>query len=491
MRMFSKISRTAVLVGGLFMWLPYCLAQDTSSAGQQQPTTGQGQPTNQNETDSGAKPAASGGPVSEAQLVVPDTLPLAGAQNLTLGSPAAGHNILLPSFGVITQIQSNPYNSSQTSSPTVVSSTYLTGRLAMNRTSGSSQLSLDYLAGGSFSTDAVRSSSGIQSLNFSNSHQWGRWTLLVGDHFNYTAQSPFGFGGVGGLGNLGVGLGNSGNPGFRQGFLPGQSIFLNGVPQISNAVVGEVDYASTPRSSLSFAGSYGLLDFVGSSLQNTSNATFQSGWSYLLDRKNSMSLSYRFNDLMFGPAYTGFQGIKDHGVQVSYARRLVGRLSLQVGAGPDIRIFSAPLAGSSRVVSWAAASSLIYQYHYWGAGFSYNHSLTGGSGTFLGATTDLFTGNINRSFGRDWDGGISAGYSRNQALQQTTVGANSIAPQAWFGTLQASRHFVRYGSLFIGFNVSGQSGLASVCSQPACKVNTLSTAVSIGYNWGLRPVVMN
>jgi hypothetical protein len=490
--MLKIIYAISVLALGISGAASPAAAQSTSTSSQE--PVPPSPPANVGGNEPVAKPAATGGPVTPEEITVPDSLPLVGAQNLTLGSTLSGHNFLLPSFGVITQVQINPYNSSGANgSSSLVSSTYLTGRLALNRTSGNSQLMLDYLAGGSFSSNSSQGNSGIQSLNFSEAFQKGRWTFMVGDHLSYTAQSPFGFGGIGGLGNFGVGLGSAGgsSTGFQPGFTPTQSVYIDGVPQVSNGAVGEVDYKFSPRASLTFAGSYGLLDFIGNGFQNSSSATFQGGYNYLLDRSNSVGVFYRYSDLMFGPAYQLVSGIQDHSVQATYARRLVGRLSLQVGAGPDFRMYRSPLAGPANEVSWAAMASLTYQHRYLSAGLTYSHSLTGGSGTFLGANTDLFSGDVNRSFGRNWDAGLSFGYSRNQALQQTTAVASGIAPQAWYSALHASRHFVRYGSLFISVNASGQSNISAVCSVAACNVNSLSTSVSLGYNWGLRPIVLN
>jgi len=317
----------------------------------------------------------------------------------------------------------------------------------------------------------------------------GRWSTLIGDQLSYTPQSPFGFGGLGSLNNLGVGLGNGvgSNSDFRSSFLPGQSILISGSPQISNAAIGEVDYALSHRASLTFAGSYGLLDFVNPGFQNSSSATFQGGYNYLLDRKNSVAVFYRFNVNIFSGLS---QRIEDHSIQVSYARRITGQLSFQVGAGPDVLIYKSPLAGPSTVASWTVSSSLGYQYRHLGTGFSYNHSVTGGSGLLPGAQTDLFSGNLNHAINRDWEGSVSTGYSWNHALQQTTLNANTSSPQAWFAAVRVSRHFVRYGSLFLAYSASGQSSLASLCTLPACRVSSLSNTVSVGYNWGLRPIVL-
>ena len=482
--MMNKICLSGMILSGLVLCVPIGSAQ-SPNAGAQQPLSPNPEAVG---STSAPRAAASGSPVIDVQEVVADTTPLAGAQNLTLGLPPYGHSFLLPSFGVAFQAQTNPYNSGP-NSPGVIESTYLTGRLAMSRSTARSDVSLDYLTGGSFSSDSNQGNSGIQSLHFSDTIHWGRWSTMFGDQLSYTSQSPFGFGGLGGLNTLGVGLGSvaGSNSGFRDGFLPSQSILITGAAQISNSAVGEVDYSLSRRASLTFVGSYGLLDFVNNGFQNSSKSTFQGGYNYLLDRKNSIAVFYRFNVNMFSGLS---QRIEDHSVQLSLARRITGRLSFQVGAGPDVLVFKSPLTGAGTVASWTASSSLRYQYRHLGAGFTYSHSVTEGSGLLVGAQTHLVSGYLKHSFNRDWEGTVSTGYSRNQALQQTTPNASSISPQGWFAAAQVSRHFVRYGSLFIAYGASGQSSLASICTLPACRVNTLSSTVSIGYNWGLRPILV-
>jgi hypothetical protein len=312
---------------------------------------------------------------------------------------------------------------------------------------------------------------------------------MFGDQLSYTSQSPFGFGGLGGLNNLGVGLGNGvgSTSQFRPGFLPDQSILINGSPQLSNAAIGEVDYALSHRSSLTFAGSYDNLYFVNSGFHAGSSAAFQGGYNHSLDRMNSIAVFYGFSEFMFGNLA---QKIQNHSVQISYARRITGRLSFQVGAGPMVELFRSPLAGPGTVATWTASASLNYQHRHTGTALNYNHLATGGSGVLAGASTDLFSGSMNHSFNRDWEGEVSSGYSRNHALQQTTPNASTISPQGWFATARVSRHFVRYGSLYVSYGVSGETGLGAVCTLPACTANSLAHTVAIGYNWGLRPVVL-
>ena len=440
------------------------------------------------------KPALTGDSTSaalqpEAPRDTPDTRPLAGAQNLSLGSQATSHSFLLPSFGVTTQVQTNPYGSGQANAPDRISTTYVSGRVALNKISGRSELLLDYLTGGGFSSDANQGNSIVQSLDFSETIRWGRWSQMFGDQFTYLPASSFGFSGLGGLNNLGVNLGTVGStPGFRQDILPNQSIITTGAPRLSNTVVAQTTYALGYRSSLSFVGAYSVLHFLDAGFQDSGTVSIRGGYNYLLSPKNSMSISYGFNRLMLSNSP---QGMDEHNVQLSFARRITGRLSFQVGAGPDVRIFRAPLAGPSTEVSWALYSALLgsYQFRHLDAGFNYTHSVSAGSGVLPGAQTDMVSGQLGRAFG-NWSTTIFSGYSKNRAFQQTILNANGISPQGWFAGAQASRHFVRYGSLFIAYNASGQSSLAAICSLPACQTNSLTHTISIGYNWGFRPIVL-
>jgi hypothetical protein len=422
---------------------------------------------------------------SSAPADIPDTRPVAGVQTIGLGSQATSHSFLLPSFGVTTQVQFNPYNSGSAGNPSPGSTTYLSGRLALNKISARSELLLDYLTAGGFANYPNGGSSAIQSLDFAETIRGGRWTQTFGEQFTYLPASSFNFGGMGGLGNFGVGLGGVGvAPGFRQDLVPNQSILTNGAARISNSALAQTTYALGYRSSLSFFGTYGTLHFLDGGLQNGTNIASGAGYNYLLSPLNSMSLSYGFSRFTFSQLAVGAES---HTALISFARRITGRLGFQVGAGPDFQVYRSPLAGPRSTFSWALNSGLNYQLRNWETGFNYSHSLTGGSGVLPGAETDMFSGRIGRAFG-SWQASVSAGYSRNKALLQTSFA--TISPQGWYGGAQVNRRFVSFGSLFISYNASGQSSLAAVCPLPACATNRVTQTVSLGYNWGFRPIVL-
>jgi hypothetical protein len=423
--------------------------------------------------------------LSNAVTDIPDTRPLAGTQNLSLGRQGTSHSFLLPSFGVTSQVQFNPNDSISAGNSSPASTTYLSGRIALNKISDRSELLVDYLASGGFSSYSQQGHSVVQSLDFAETIKRGRWSQMFGEQFTYLPASSFNFGGLGGFGNFGVSLAGVGiTPGFRQDLVPNQSILTNGAARISNAAIAQTTYALGYRSSLSLFGTYGTLHFLDSGFQNSSSVAGGAGYNYLLSPLNSMSVSYGFSRLMFANLPVGADS---HSVQLSFARRMTGRLSFQIGAGPDVQVYRSPLAGPGTILSWILNTGLNYRLRNWGMGFNYSHSLSDGSGVLAGAETDMVSGHLSRGFG-NWQGSADVGYSRNRALQRTSI--RTIAPQSWFAGAQMSRRFVSFGSLFFSYNVSRQSSLSAVCLLPACGTNRLTQTVSLGYNWGFRPIVL-
>jgi hypothetical protein len=442
--------------------------------------------------DDAPKPAAAGGDdsavvSSDGVPDTPDTRPVSGMQNVSLGSQSGSHSLVLPSFGVTSAVQMNPYQGTQSNTQSLTSTTYVSGRLGVNEISGHSELLFDYLAGGGFSNYSGQGSSLIQSLSVAETVHWGRWSQMFGDHLTYLPGSSFDFGGLGGLDNLGVNLGAVGStPGFRQDLLPNDSIMTAGDTAVSNSAMVQTSYALGYRSSLTFGGAYGTLNFLRGGLQDSNSVSATAGYNYLLSPLNSISISYGFGRMTLSGVPQRFD---NHAVQLSFARRLTGKMSFQVGAGPDVQLFDSTISGESRVVSWAAYSSMSYRIGRVASGLTYSHSLTGGSGVLPGAETDTVSGSLGRALGR-WHASLSGGYSSNQALQQTTGNTHPVRLQGWFAGVSASRSFLRLGSFFISYNVAGQSSLAGVCALPVCGTNTFIQTASAGYNWGFRPIIV-
>lgn len=439
------------------------------------------------QAEGGIKTADSGQEVTVSAQLVPDTRPLTGAQDLTLGTYSNAHNFLLPSISLTTQLDKNPPASGYNN---VTSLSYLLGRLDLSHVSRRSQLSLNYLGGGTLSTYGDIGNSIVQDLGFLESFNWRRWSLLLDNQVSYL--TPFGFGGVGGSGFLanasqfapGVGVGG-GATALQPILTPSQTIPTTGVPQLSNTVVTQAEYHFSRRSSWTAMGSYGLLQFFGAGYTNSSNALFQTGYNYQVSREGTIAVLYRFDEIRFTRRA---QGINDHVMQLSYARRIGGRLSFQAAAGPDIQTFQAPVSGSSTSASWSLHTTLNYQLRRsTSLGAGYDHLLTGGSGVLVGAQTDQVQGTLQRTLTRSWQGSVSAGFARNEALNQTASSANQGQFNSWYGTVRLS-HQLRPGTdFFLAYSMRTLGENTAACAGQDCGTSAVSHEISFGFNWGLHP----
>ena len=161
----------------------------------------------------------------EIQSVGNDQL-LSSVQAPTLGPVVSARNFLVPSFSATSQLA---MSSSGAGFAQPTDFNYLLGSLDLSHASNRSELLVHYTGGGMFSSYL---NSAIQDLEFSYTYKWQRWSLLLGEDVSFLSESPFGFGGVGGLEFL---SGNSafGPGGFLNGILgPNQTIPTIMVPAI-------------------------------------------------------------------------------------------------------------------------------------------------------------------------------------------------------------------------------------------------------------------
>lgn len=429
--------------------------------------------------------------------LTPDDRPLSGVQQLTLGQYTEVHSYILPSISVTTQLDSNPLGSGH---GPVSSVSYLLGRVNLEHSAGHSELFLDYAGGGTLSNDGSSGDSVIQDLEFSDRFQWQRWSLLVGDETAYLSQSPFGFGGVGGVGFLGGifqsgsgGIGSANAAFLNPAITPSQTISTADVARMSNLSVTQLDYKLSGRSSWTAAGGYALLHFFGSGYVNSSNLLFQTGFNHQIGPLDSIAVLYRLDDYRFSHLA---QGIEDHVAELSYARRITGRMSFQFAAGPELEVFKGAVIGSSNQLSWTVNSSLNYQYTRTSLSLTYDHLLTAGSGILVGAETDQVQAALNRPLSQTWQGRLSLGYASNRALAQTSTSVIQTNPSQprfnyWYGTVQFS-HQVRTGiDLFMAYQAQLQGSATAACGSATCTGSSVTHELSFGLNWGLRPIPLH
>lgn len=406
--------------------------------------------------------------------------PLSGVQEPTLGPNLGARNFLVPSISVTSQLATNSTGSGY-ARPTAFS--YLLGTLDLNRVSDRSELLLHYGGGGMFSSYL---NSAIQDLEFSYGYRWRRWSLLVGDQVSLLSESSFGFGGVGGLAFLNGGSLFGAGPFLNPSLNPNQTIPTILVPRLSNTAVGQIEYALSPRSSWTASSSYGMLNFLGAGFINSADGTFQTGYNYSLSPQSSVAVIYRFDAFRFTHLP---QKIEDHLVQFGYARYVTGRMSIRLAAGPSMEMLRGVLTGFGNRLSWALDSSVGYQLDDTTLLLTYDHLVTGGSGVLVGATTSQLEATLERKLTPRWQGSASLGYATNRSLLLTTTNLGKQEFNSWYVAVRFN-HQLRPGTaFFVGYGARRQAINAAACATLNCGTSLVGHEVSVGFNFGLRPVL--
>src|SRR5208282_2371000 len=423
--------------------------------------------------------------------IAPDTRSLAGAQELGLGMPRTEHSFWQPSVNVSSTFDSDALGATGG----WVAENSVTGGVDLHRMSGNTDLTLSYIGGAMFSTSSAIGNSVTQELAVGDKFTFRRWTLSLLEELTYIPEAGFGYsaglGGLPGLGGLGL----------ENGFVPDQSILTTWGQRLANSSIAQADYQLTPRSSLTFLGGYSLLHFFDNDLLDYHDVMFQAGYNYQLNRQDTVALLYNFSALR----YSGFnQLINDNRVNVSYARRVTGRLAFQVATGPEIVFFQIPLSGSSTgsgstggttpvstpgttKVYWYATASLSYQVRRGAVGLAYFHGVTGGSGVLAGAEGETVTGTASRALSRSLFAGLNFGYSRNSGLTTASTPSNQTYSY-WFGGGNLSHPWGRRLTLFVNYQFDYQGSNSSFCVGQDCSDTFVRHLISIGLGWRDHPL---
>ncbi len=430
-------------------------------------------------------------PNANPQVLAPDKRALAGAQDFSLGVPALTHSFWQPLFNLMLTLDTNPLETNHSSGLTTWTS--VIGGIDLHRVSGRSDLTLNYFAGGLTANNGNASNSLRHQLELGEKLSWRRTTISFFDQLSYLPEAAFGSDATGGLS-----FPDAQGLSLQPILTPNQSILTTRAQRISNSFVTEVDRFLTPRSSVTLVGSYSLLRFLDSGFLNFGNALFQAGYNHQFTRKDTVALLYRFTAFR----YNNFdQSIDGQVVQVSYGRRVTGRLAFQVAAGPEIAFFRTPISpntGTSTVVTtttnsstqayWTLDTSMTYQKQRTRFGLAYDRSLSGGAGILAGSINNQVSGSMNSQLTRTLNGAFALGYARNQGLH---VGAPAPSEQSynyWFSGMNFSRPWGRWTSLFLSYRVQFQNSSTGFCVGTTCGKSLVRHTVSIGFGWRPRPI---
>lgn len=432
----------------------------------------------------------------------PDTRPLAGAQDLSIGELPLTHSYWEPQFNFTTTGDSNPLVGSGQGGWTTWST--MTAGIDFHRVSGNSDLVVNYMGGGEISNDGEAGNSVLQQFGFNDKIAWRRTTLTLIDQLNYVPDISLGYGALSGLS-----LPGGGSVGLQQGFLPGQSILTPEGERLTNSFIVQDDTYLTPRTSLTFVGGYSLMHYYGDNLLNMGDAIFQGGYNYQMTRKDTFAVLYRFS----GYRYSNIrQSINDNMVQVSYGRRLTGKLAFQVAAGPEITFLQFPLnqttttggtggsggsgsggsgsttSSSTRQIYWSLNSNLTYQLQNTGFQLSYSHGISGGSGVLAGAVGDFVNGTASRQLTRLLGGSLNVGYARNSGLNLFGTTPTNQTFGYWSAGAGLSRPFGRSLNMTLSYQLQYQNSGTPFCIGTTCETSLTRNMISLSFDWHSRPL---
>jgi hypothetical protein len=449
---------------------------------------------------SSTSPAASGGyggtPVPAARGVAspydaqpydpsqvqPDTNTLSGAENLGVGSLQHARNVFDPSVTVSSWGQTGIAGAN---GQTGLHATSLVGGgLNFNRSWSRYQFTTSY-QGGENLYYGFEQNTPFHNLAVSQDIAWKRWRLHLRDDFAAAPGASFTGGGMGGPGLMGQFTSTLGNSlgSIGQRFQPNETIQTTQAMRYRNTALGEAEFSLSRRSILTFSGSYGLLHFTDAGYINSHMINAQAGYDYLLDAKNSIAVLGSYGKI----DYTGTSlSTADYLADLAFGRKITGRLAFQAAGGPEqIRVAGAG-SGNFQVWTWSVNSALTYERRRSGVSMGFVRGLSGGSGVLFGAKSNTFSGTVHHQFSRFWSGSANGGYAFNTSL--APVGGTTINFNTSYVGANVSHQMGRHMELGMNYSLVKQSNPPVCPVVGGCGTASLQELFGMTVNWHLRPI---
>lgn len=398
--------------------------------------------------------------------------PLSGVQNYDVGTRTDHMNVLIPAFTFSGSYGTNPGLQAGTQGETVWgSTTNLGGSLEMMRGSAAKLFSMSYRGSAQLNSYNSDLNTQIHSLDMTESITAGRWTYVLGDTLAY---QPNAYGAYAPLLFPGVGTGAPGG-GLQSGVTPNDTVLTSQNTQLSNTAVGQITYGLSRASSVTGSVSYGILHYLEGDLLDNRQLNATGGFDHRFGR-NTMGVSYTHSRFMYDNIDENFY---TNTIHLTYGRRVIGRFSLSLEAGPTLRTIT---TGTTSTTNTDVSGSASFQYtgNRAGFGLTYARAVTGGSGVMIGAITDSASFSADRRISHTFSTNVNAGYSRNSEINAGTTGAGTDY-KTFFAGAGISQQIGRYLSIGLGYR-----GQRQTSDLAAANLTSHSAVVSV--QWRFRPL---
>ncbi|MGB6429804.1 MAG: hypothetical protein WBF06_04415 [Candidatus Acidiferrales bacterium] len=437
-------------------------------------------PSSGSTNDAGAAPAGRSLLGSDAADQSPaDTLPLSGAQQLTIPGTTEPTNFFDASALFSGSGDSGVINAQKL--PTWGASEVAGGEITVDRSWNADRFALSYSGGGLFyQPSALYPDAMFHTLSVGQQFAWKRLTLRLMDQFSYSPTSLFGGAGLGGPGLLAE-TGQTTTPlspiyGVSDTILTGESRVVN------NSAVGEIQYNFSLRSSFTVTGSYGVLDYEGGGYISSHDYVVSAGYNYALTPKDALAATYSFTQTQFTGAP---ENLSFEAVNLAYSHQVSGRLVFQISAGPEFTEFHNYTPSVGNAVGFSVDTGLQYRLRRSSFGAAFSRGDNAGSGVFFGSVSDSVTGNVSHQFSRFLTGVVYVGYSKSGSLVSVPGVANEF--HDWFIGASLGRQFGRYTHLSFNYGAEQQPS-DGICPVTSCGTNQVVQTIGVALDLHIHPI---
>jgi len=434
--------------------------------------------------DSGTQPV-----VEPDTSQVADSSPTTDANNPSIDG---GTRLFASSLGAGLHVTGGGqgYFNGMPGSPEVQPVSSFLGSLDLQKLWRRSQTTLDYVGGATFNGSYGSAGAYVEqlhSLDVSQRFSWHRTQVVFRDAFNFLRDGNFGSSSFGGASayNLRFGENGEGAPGNTEGddYLGGTSLGQESF--ITNVAAASITEALNKRSSISVDGAYSISDYSGysQSLSNDRQITGQLGYKYRLNRRDSISVVYSYQRFQYTLAGVGV--ITTNSARLVYRHRLLTRLDLVLGGGPEVTKVAGSAAANGSQLNATAQASLQYRKNNYNLGFSYDRLETGGFGVFAGGNSNIFRLSMGRALSRTWRVSFDGGYAASTSIENSPgVPASSYDYDFAGGAIRR-----QWGPRLSAFGSYQFNWENSPCGPAtSCPPGIQQHIVSIGIDWNIRPI---
>ena len=209
----------------------------------------------------------------------------------------------------------------------------------------------------------------------------------------------------------------------------------------------------------------------------------QAGYDYLLSPKNSIAVLGSYGKIN----YTGTSlSTTDYAAHLAFGRKITGRLAFQAAGGPEQIRSSGIGNGSFQLWTWSVNSALTYERRRSGVSVGFVRGLSGGSGVLFGAKSNTFSGTVHHQFSRFWSGSANGGYAFNSGL--APAGAPSFNFNTSYMGANVSHQMGRHMELGLNYSLVKQSNHPVCPVVGGCGTASLQELFGMTVNWHLRPI---